>query len=193
MTGMLRRSPNSMSPRLCVKAWSNGQSDLARDERGQTLVEFALVLPLLLLVLTGIITFGILFWNQVTLTNATAVAAQVAAVSRAGVPTDVCGPVNTALYQAATGLNNSNIYGSNPLTFTILVSGAPITGTVGGIPTPISSNIPVNGSGVAACPVQLSKKELISVSTTYGCQLNYFGSNFGSNCKLSAQTAEAVQ
>jgi len=193
MTGMLRRSPNSMSPRLCVKAWSKGKSAFARDERGQTLVEFALVLPLLLLVLTGIITFGILFWNQVTLTNATAVAAQVAAVSRASLPTDVCGPVNTALYQAATGLNNPSIYGNNPLTFSILVSGKAIQGTVNGQQQSVSSNIAVNGAGVSACPVQLTQGEEISVSTTYGCQLNYFGSNFGSNCKLSAQTAEAVQ
>jgi Flp pilus assembly protein TadG len=37
--------------------------------RGQALVEFGLVLPLLLLLVGGIIQFGILFWGQNTLTQ----------------------------------------------------------------------------------------------------------------------------
>ncbi len=39
--------------------------------RGQSLVETALVLPVLLLVVGGIIQFGILFWGQNTLTQVT--------------------------------------------------------------------------------------------------------------------------
>jgi hypothetical protein len=35
-----------------------------RSRRGQTLVEMALVLPILLLVVGGIIQFGMLFWTQ---------------------------------------------------------------------------------------------------------------------------------
>lgn len=37
--------------------------------RGQGLVEFALILPILMLVVGGIIQFGILFWGQNTLTQ----------------------------------------------------------------------------------------------------------------------------
>jgi Flp pilus assembly protein TadG len=37
------------------------------DHRGQSLAEFALVLPILLLVIGGIIQFGIIFWGQNTL------------------------------------------------------------------------------------------------------------------------------
>lgn len=37
--------------------------------RGQTLVEFALVLPILVLILLGIVQFGLLFWAQITLTQ----------------------------------------------------------------------------------------------------------------------------
>jgi hypothetical protein len=37
--------------------------------RGQALVEFGLVLPLLLLIIFGIIQFGLLFWTQITLTQ----------------------------------------------------------------------------------------------------------------------------
>lgn len=39
-------------------------------ERGAVLVEFVLVLPLLLLLLMGTIEFGLLFYNQQVLTNA---------------------------------------------------------------------------------------------------------------------------
>ena len=39
-------------------------------EKGQAMVEFALVLPLLIALLCGIIDFGWLYYNQITLSNA---------------------------------------------------------------------------------------------------------------------------
>lgn len=63
----------------------------SRDERGQTLVEFALVLPLLALLLFGIIQFGIVFNNYIDLTDAVRAGARKAAVSRQ--TTDPSGPV----------------------------------------------------------------------------------------------------
>ena len=41
-----------------------------RVEKGQAMVEFALVLPLLLALLCGIVDFGWLYYNQITLNNA---------------------------------------------------------------------------------------------------------------------------
>lgn len=41
-----------------------------RHEKGQSMVEFALVLPILLIVLCGILDFGWLYYNQITLNNA---------------------------------------------------------------------------------------------------------------------------
>jgi Flp pilus assembly protein TadG len=46
------------------------------------MVEFAVVLPLLLLVVLGIVQFGMLFNNYITLTDAVRTAARQAAVSR---------------------------------------------------------------------------------------------------------------
>lgn len=40
-----------------------------RDTRGQALVEFAMVLPLLVLIMLGVMQFGLLFWTQITLTQ----------------------------------------------------------------------------------------------------------------------------
>jgi Flp pilus assembly protein TadG len=49
-----------------------------RDARGAELVEFALVLPLLLMVVLGIIDFGLLFQRYEVLTNAAREGARVA-------------------------------------------------------------------------------------------------------------------
>lgn len=53
-----------------------------RNERGQTMVEFALVLPILLVVVFSIVQFGVLYNDYITLTDATRVGARKGAVSR---------------------------------------------------------------------------------------------------------------
>ena len=53
-----------------------------RAERGQTMVEFAIVLPVLMLVVFAIIQLGILWNNYVALTDAVRAGARTAAVSR---------------------------------------------------------------------------------------------------------------
>jgi Flp pilus assembly protein TadG len=52
------------------------------SERGQSLVEFALALPILVLLLFAVIQFGVAFNNYVTLTDATRAGARKAAVGR---------------------------------------------------------------------------------------------------------------
>jgi Flp pilus assembly protein TadG len=61
---------------------------------GQAMVEFALVLPLLAMLLFGVIQFGILFNNYLDLTDATRAGARKAAVSRQ--TTDPSGPAGVA-------------------------------------------------------------------------------------------------
>ncbi len=51
-------------------------------ESGQTLVEFAALLPVLCLILFGIIQFGVVFHDYITVTDASRVGARKAAVSR---------------------------------------------------------------------------------------------------------------
>ena len=53
-----------------------------RSEQGQTATEFALVLPILALLLFAVIQFGIVFNHYVTLTDATRAGARKAAVGR---------------------------------------------------------------------------------------------------------------
>ena len=53
-----------------------------RNERGQAMTEFALVLPVLVLLLFAVIQFGIAFNNHITVTDAARAGARKAAVSR---------------------------------------------------------------------------------------------------------------
>src|SRR5581483_10670738 len=62
-----------------MRAWAH-----IRAERGQAAVEFALVLPLLLVLLLGIVQFGIAFSHYVTLTDAARVGARKAITVRIG-------------------------------------------------------------------------------------------------------------
>jgi Flp pilus assembly protein TadG len=74
------------------------------DERGQTLVEFAALLPVLCLLLFGIIQFGVTFHDYLTVTDASRVGARKAAVSRfAG---DSGAAAEAAAREAANGLDD---------------------------------------------------------------------------------------
>src|SRR5688572_11679037 len=55
---------------------------ISRNQQGQTVTEFALVLPLLALLLFGVIQFGIVFHQYVTLTDAVRAGARQGAVGR---------------------------------------------------------------------------------------------------------------
>jgi Flp pilus assembly protein TadG len=80
---------------------------LMRDERGQTMAEFAVVLPILVVLLFGIVQFGILFNNYVTLTDAVRAGSRTAAVSR-----DASDPESAAtasVRASASGLDQSSL------------------------------------------------------------------------------------
>jgi Flp pilus assembly protein TadG len=85
---------------------SNRKTDI-RSDRGQTMVEFALVVPVLCLVIFGIIQCGILYNNYITLTDATRVGARKAAVSRTAL--DPIGAAEAATRSAAPGLKPADL------------------------------------------------------------------------------------
>ena len=102
---------------------------LWRDERGQSLVEFALVLPMLLLILIGIIDFGQVFSTELVIEGAALDAARYASVGA----TDA--QVNQVIQQDCATLQTSL------LTVTI----APTQGNrVSGQPVVVTISYPVN-------------------------------------------------
>ena len=78
-----------------------------RHERGQTMVEFALVVPILCVVLFGILQFGAIYNDYVTLTDAARVGARKAATSRH--EANPAGAAATAARNAATGLDAAKL------------------------------------------------------------------------------------
>jgi Flp pilus assembly protein TadG len=60
-----------------------GMRKTTKEENGQTMVEFALVLPILLALVFGIVQFAIAFNNYLTLTDAVRAGSREGAVSRA--------------------------------------------------------------------------------------------------------------
>jgi Flp pilus assembly protein TadG len=77
------------------------------SERGQTMTEFALVLPLLVFLLFGIIQFGIAFNNYIALTDAARAASRKGAVSRGAA--NPAGDCSSAAVNAASDLNTSKL------------------------------------------------------------------------------------
>ena len=94
-----------------------------RNENGQAMVEFALVLPILMALLLGIIQFGIVFNNYITLTDATRAGARKAAVSR--FLGDQGASAKTTVESSAQGLDQKK------LAPTISVTAAPDWNTPG--------------------------------------------------------------
>jgi Flp pilus assembly protein TadG len=78
-----------------------------RNENGQTMVEFTLILPILCLLLFGVIQMGIVFHDYITVTDATRSGARVGAVSRQD-PSRVS-KIETAVENSATNLDASKL------------------------------------------------------------------------------------
>lgn len=76
-----------------------------RDDAGQALVEFALVLPVLTMVLFAIIQFGLFFYTYIDLTSATRDGARVAAVSAKAA--DGPGAVRTAIGRSTSVVDDA--------------------------------------------------------------------------------------
>jgi Flp pilus assembly protein TadG len=101
-----------------------GKHDI-RSQQGQTMTEFAMVLPLLVVLLLGIIQFGIAFNNYVTLTDAVRAASRKGAVSRES--DDPVGDCTTAGYNAGADLDASKV--SITCSYSAFEPGADVTVT----------------------------------------------------------------
>ena len=79
----------------------------AGSEQGQSMVEAAIVIPILCMVLFAIVQFGITFNNYLTLTDSVRAGAREASVSREA--SDPVGATVSAVRSSASDLNQSNL------------------------------------------------------------------------------------
>ena len=69
-------------PRRTSKRTEMKRRIFRQNEQGQTMTEFALVLPILAFLLFAVVQFGIVFHNYITITDAARAGAREAAVSK---------------------------------------------------------------------------------------------------------------
>ena len=94
-----------MEPAVAKKTMNDAKR--YRDERGQALVEFALVLPILVLLLFSVIQLGIVYKDYLALTDAVRAGARKAAVAR--LSGDPQGTAVSAVDSAAADLDASKL------------------------------------------------------------------------------------
>jgi Flp pilus assembly protein TadG len=126
-----------------------------KNERGQTMTELTLVAPVLLLILFGIIQFGIVFNNYVTLTDAARAASRKGAVSRSA--SDPKGTCESAGYAAGPGLDQPGVK--------FIVTCTPSGGWAAGTDVTVSASYPwsINlvGFTVASGTLNTTMKERV--------------------------------
>jgi Flp pilus assembly protein TadG len=162
--------------RTRARMWLNSS-----DEDGQSLVEFALCLPPLLLIVTGISAFALTLNNYLILTDATNVGARQLSISR-GQTLDPCATVASAVYAAAPTLTKSK------LTFSFTLNSVPITSAMGLVAGGASCPSASTTTGAAGDLVQGAPA---MVTVAYPCTLVLYKQTMA--CALQTQTTELVQ
>jgi Flp pilus assembly protein TadG len=137
-----------------------------KERKAAVAVEFALIMPVLLLMVVGAGVFGIAIDNYIKLTGAASIGARQLAISR-GDATPYTDTVS-AIQGAAPGLTQAS------LTISLLVNG-----------TACATDAACNSALVAGVPAQ--------VIASYPCNLVVMGTNFAPSCTLTANTTERVQ
>jgi Flp pilus assembly protein TadG len=137
---------------------------------GSALVEFAVTLPPIMLLMTGIFTFSTALYQKLAMTEAVSSGGRVLAVDRGD--TDPCKTAAAAIYAAAPTLSASN------LTLTFSLNGV---STGASCPGPLSGpNANMVSGGTA------------EVTASYKCSVRYYGVNYP-GCSLNTQLTENVQ
>lgn len=164
---MARRRPSATFARPF--AW-RGPRALAADRSGANAVEFALIAPLLLMLLMAIIQFSIALNNYIELTEAVRTGARNLAISRAMASAT---PYTTTISNIKSSAGN--LTGSN-ITVTMSVNGTACTSDT-----------------TCATALAAAAGDTASVTATYPCNLTVMNFNFYPSCSLQSQTSDLVE
>ena len=163
-----RRLAHAGAGRGACSSLLDAGARLLRDDDGGPLVEFAMVLPMMMVVMTGIFYLGIALTLYLQLTNATDIAARQLSISR-GQTSDPCSTVSAAFAASAPNLSSSN------LTYTYVINGNNYSGT--------------SCTGAAA---QMIQGKSAQVTVQYPVHLGIYAVGW-STITLKAQTTELIQ
>lgn len=167
------RSAVSRTARSQARSTAPAARRRGNGEAGQALLEFAYIMPVLLVVVFGLIVFGLALNNYLAVTEATSTGARYLSTLR-GQTTDPCVDTVNTVVAAAPNLTATSF------TFKLVLNGT------------------TYGPGSNALSCQGGKNNLVQsgpaqVVVTYPCNLKVMGINFAPGCTLTAQTTERVQ
>jgi Flp pilus assembly protein TadG len=138
-----------------------------KNDEGVSAIEFAIISPVLMMMMTGIFQFGVAMNHYLNLTNAVAQGALTLALSRG----------TTTPYTSTTAAIGSAAPNLTPgqTTITVRINGVACTND-------------------ATCSAALVAGLPALVRATYPCNLTVMGHNYAPRgCTLSAQTTQMVQ
>ena len=141
---------------------------LRSDDQGLALIEIAMVMPIFLILMLGIFTFGVALNNQLILTQAVGAGAQYLQQIRSNT-TNPCADAAAKVKGAATNLDTTQI------TITVTMNGT----------TPSQP-----GNSCSGHQSDLVQGAPVSVSATYPCNLTIYGVNYAPSCLLRASVTE---
>ena len=113
-----------------------------RHQDGSAAIEFAIIAPLLFMLIFGMLQYGLAFFQVQNLRAAVREGARVAAVR--GAPADVKAAIAAASTGSLSGTSSDWAYSQSPATCSDATSGSPITVTLTALPTAVVDTFSIN-------------------------------------------------
>ena len=172
-------TPGSARGRSGGEGRSGGRSGFRAPagERGLQLVEFAVTLPITLLIFTGLLSFGVYLNKSIEMTNSTSLAGQNLAISR-DATTDPCATFVSAFQSVSPFLSPTD------LSYTFSFN----TNT-----TPPATGSYTGANCAAAATPYMVQGGAVTIQVTYPCTLGVYGLNLAPGCILRSQVTEIIQ
>jgi hypothetical protein len=163
---------------------------------GQSIVEFAFLVPIMLALMMGIYAVGIISFNDVALSNAVEIGSS--SLMKEGTATGTSmtalpDPCQYAFSQMTTPTSNliaNNITVTYTLTF--VSSGTTVTDTIGPMTGPYSGTGSANGTNT--CPsysTDFATGGQLTIVATYPCTLGLYGFNVP-GCHITAKASQFI-
>lgn len=159
--------------------------NIRSGDSGGAIAEMAVVMPVLLIMLTGIFSFSIALHQKLQLAEAVGAGGRTLAVDRS--QANPCTDAANAIYAAAPGLAPSKLTLSitlGPTSNGVITGGTTYSAAKGAAPTCTAAGL---GGGAAMQPGWGGK-----ITATYPCSFQVYGVNLGS-CNIATQLTEVIQ
>jgi len=143
-----------------------------RREDGQALVEFALVLPILLMIATAITSFGLVFYRYITLTDSVRAAARTLSLGRGNTSPAPNDPCTMAVNEAVNSAIDAKLTANN---VHLIINGTQTTQ-------------PCSGTGT-----NWTQGNQVTVTASVPYSLDIFGVITVKSGTLTAQATDAIE